>query len=403
MATFIYQAKAGPQKIVEGLLEAESRQGALDKISKMGYFPVRVDESGEEKERQSSLPFMRRVGIMDLSLFTRQLSDLLESGVPLMKALRVVEDQTENKKLSQIIREIRAQVKDGKSLSDGMKSYPDVFSNVYTSLIRAGEVGGILGSTLSRLSEFAEGEDELRSKVIAAMAYPALISIVGVGTVLFLVAFIVPRLAGMFADMGQSLPWMTVLLTRASGLLTRYWWAGILLAGGGIAALSAGSRKEKGRLFLDKAVLRMPLWGTVIKKVAIARFARTLGMLLTGGVPILDALKVVTGALNHAVLEEQLGNAAQSVQHGASLSESLKGMPDFPAFICNMIAVGEEGNLLEKALFKVAVTYERQADRAVKMMTSLLEPLMILAVGSVIGFIVIAMLLPIFQIHSFMK
>jgi len=334
-------------------------------------------------------------------LWTRQLSDLLDSGVPLLTALEVVENQTENRWMQGVSSDIRLQVKNGASLSEAMRTYPDVFSSVYTSLIRAGEVGGFIGQTLSRLSEFAEGEHELRSKVLSAMAYPLLIVIVGAGTVLFLMSFVVPKLAGMFADMGQNLPLITRILAQVSAICTSYGWVGLLLAVGSVAAFRMGKGWERGRFYFDRMLVRLPVWGTVVKKVAIARLARTLGMLLSGNVPILEALRVVSGTLNHPVLQDQLRCATQSVQEGKGLAESLKGAPDFPPFICNMIAIGEEGNSLEKSLHKVAATYERDSDRAIKLMTSLLEPLMILGVGSIIGIIVVAMLLPIFQIHTF--
>jgi general secretion pathway protein F len=402
MPTFLYKAKTGPGKPVQGLLEAESRLTALDKLSRLGYVPITLEETAPDDDKTRPWTFQPRIRPKDLSLFTRQLADLLESGLPLIRALEVVEVQTENKRLARLLRDIRDQIKGGRAFSDAMEQFPRAFSPVYVNLVRAGEVGGVLGAALNRLSELTEQEDDLRSRLQAAMAYPLLIAVVGVATLFFLLTFVVPRLAGMFSETGQALPLLTRLLIGASDLLIGYWWVPVVALAGLVAALRSGHSLAR-QAALDQMLLSLPLWGPLMKKVAIARFARTLGTLLASGVPILDALQVVSHVLGHAAFQAQVMEASRSVQQGASLAESLRPLPAFPAFLCHMIAVGEEGNMLEKSLQKVAATYEREADRALKMMTTLLEPAMILAIGSVIGAVVICMLLPIFQISVFVK
>lgn len=402
MTVFFYRAKQGPQRLVEGLMEADSRAAALEKISGQGCFPLLVEEKREEHRRKGLASFFRRVPSKDVSLFTRQLSDLLESGVPLLRALRVTREQTENALLAEILGEMVSRIEGGDSLSGVLKRYPRVFSPLHVSLARAGEAGGTLGALLQRLSDFTEQEDEIRSKVQTAMAYPVFILAMGLGTVLFLVSFVVPRLADLFADMGQNLPLMTRVVVQASDGVTAFWW-GLLVLAAILPALWRGERKEKWKMGWERLVLKVPLWGGLVRKTALARFTRTLGTLLAGHVSLIEALQVSAGVIQNAQMRDQLLQAAKRVQDGASLARSLRDLPDFPVFLSNMVAVGEEGNSLDRSLQKVAATYERDLERTLKVATSLMEPVMILGVGLVIGFIVVALLLPIFQIPTFVK
>jgi type II secretory pathway component PulF len=362
-----------------------------------------VDVRGEDSVGRR-VPLWGGISGRDLVLFTRELADLLESNVPLIRALKVVQKQTGNRRLGSVVASVVSFVEGGSSFSEALRRFPEVFPPLYGSLARAGEVGGMLGTTLGRLAEFLEQEEELKSRLMAAAAYPSLIAVVGAGTVVFLMTFVVPKLAGMFVDTGQPLPYMTRALMAASSFILGP--GGLCVVGGAIVA-GFGFRRERVRRVLiqtaRRAVVRIPLWGQVLKRVAVARFARTLSALLAGGVPIVDALNVTADVMGHAVMREQVLRAAILVREGMSLSESLKRMPDFPLFIRNMISVGEEGNTLEKSLQKAAATYEREADRAMKLATSLMEPLMILVVGSVIGGIVVSLLLPIFQMPTFVK
>ncbi len=361
-----------------------------------------VEEKKEEHRRKGLASFFQRVPSKDISLFTRQLSDLLESGVPLLRALRVAREQTENALLAEVLGEMVSRIEGGDSLSGALKRYPRIFSPLHVSLTRAGEAAGTLGTMLQRLSDFTEQEDEIRSKVQTAMAYPLFILAMGLGTVLFLVSFVVPRLADLFADMGQSLPLMTRVVVQAGHGVTAFWWIPLVLAAF-FPVLWRGERKEKWKTGWERLVLKVPLWGGLVRKTALARFTRTLGTLLAGHVSLIEALQVSAGVIQNSLMRDQLLQAAKRVQDGASLARSLRDLPDFPVFLSNMVAVGEEGNSLDRSLQKVAATYERDLERTLKVATSLMEPVMILGVGLVIGFIVVALLLPIFQIPTFVK
>lgn len=402
MLTFEYRARSGPGQEVQGRLEAESRLAALDKLSAQGYFPLSLQEDADPSTHRR-WRLLDSVPRKDLCLWTRQLADLLESEVPLVKALGLVQEQTDNPHLARLIRNILENVRGGKPFSEALKDHPRVFPPLYISLIYAGEVGGTLSVTLARLANFLEEDQDFKSRVQAALAYPILIAAVGIGTVFFLMVFAVPRLAAMFTDLGQGMPFITRVLTRASEGLTSYGGQALLaLTLGGILAW----RKGAGPLFKKfwgRTLVRIPFWGPVAKKSVIARFARTLATLLSGGVPIVEALRVVSQVLEEPVLQDQILGVARQVEEGRSLAVSLQEVPDFPVFIRHMISVGEEVNTLEKSLHKVAAAYERETDRAMKLATSLLEPCMILLIGSIVGVIVVAMLLPVFQISAFVK
>ncbi|MFQ5796860.1 MAG: type II secretion system F family protein [Candidatus Bipolaricaulia bacterium] len=401
MQRFLYKAKDSRKQLMEGVLEAETEQGALARLSQMGYFPLSIQKEDAAPQRQSpSRSFSLFTGVRrrDITFFTRQLSDLLEAGLTLMRALNVIRDQTENPRLQEILGDLVSQVRDGKSFSDALAVYPKVFPPIYVSMVRSGEVGGILGGVLSRLADFSEKEEELQGKVRAAMAYPALILLVGMGTVAVLLIFVVPKLVLLFQDVGQVLPLPTQILIAVSRGVAQYWWWGLLIAGLG-GFLGRRQRLPKGtRLAIDRIKLRLPVWGTLIKKVEIARFARSLSTLLSHGVPILQAMQSVFQATGNELLKSELQRIGEQLKGGTTLSQGMRQSRIFPSLVINMVSVGEEAGSLDRSLIKIADTYEREADRAMKMMTALVEPVMILVMGSVVGFIVVSMLLPIFQI-----
>ena len=401
MQKFLYKAKDGRKQVMEGILEAETERGALSKLSQMGYFPLSIQKEEAGPQRQaSSRSFSIFTGIRrrDITFFTRQLSDLLEAGLTLMRALNVIQDQTENPRLQEILGDIVSHVRDGKSFSDALAVYPKVFPPIYVSMVRSGEVGGILGGVLSRLADFSEKEEELQGKVRAAMAYPALICLVGMGTVAVLLIFVVPKLVLLFQDVGQVLPLPTQILIAVSNGVAKYWWGALLIAALG-GFLGKRQRLPQGaRLAIDRIKLRLPIWGSLIKKVEIARFARSLATLLSHGVPILQAMQSVYQATGNEMLKGELQKIGDQLRGGTTLSQGMRQSRIFPNLVINMVSVGEEAGSLDRSLIKIADTYEREADRAMKMMTALVEPVMILVMGSVVGFIVVSMLLPIFQI-----
>lgn len=395
MPAFRYRAKSAPGQTVDGVVEAENRLAALGKLSELGYYPTSVEENLAPESTAKG-----KISQKDLALFTRQLADLLDAGLPLLKGLRVATEQTSNQRLAAILREISDRVEGGSSLTEALRLHPTVFTPVFIGLVHAGEVGAFLGGALERLADLAERQDELRARIQTSLAYPGLILLTGAGTVLFLLVYVVPKLAGVFEEMGQELPWATRFLVglgrgTASPL-------GLLMIGGAVAALVLTRKKWKA-WFSSRSLAHIPVWGPLAQKAALARFGRTLSVLLSSGVPILDSLQISSDVLGHPLLSQHLLDARTRVGEGESLADSLRAAGGFPPFVANMIAVGEEGRSLARSLDKVAAACERDCDRALKVFTALLEPLLILGVGTVIAFIVLSMLLPIFQMSTFVR
>jgi len=405
MPKFTYKAKKNPRKIVEGTIPADNRNSAIQKLSGMGLFVISIDEYAMSKSTPGKARglFRARVSLKDVTNFTRQLSDLLESGLAIVKALDILRGQTENRKLKEIISDIRDSCMDGNPLSSALERHPGVFSNLFVNMVRSGETGGTIEDVFRRLSEFSDKQLEIRTKVRSALAYPILMAIVGGATIVVLFTFVIPRMMGMFGDLGQNLPLPTLILIGINTFLRKYWWliaSAILTL---VFFVSRAYKSREGRLVIDKYKLNMPIFGSLIKKIEIARFARTLATLLSNGVPVLSSLSIVAETANNSVIKEEIAKAASSVREGSNIAGSLSGSAHFPPVVTNMIAVGEEGGHVEKALFKVAATFERETDSAIKIMLSLLEPVLILVLGVIVGFIVIAMLLPIFEINFLAK
>ncbi len=399
MARFKYTAKKGPKDVVTGFLEAENKNAALHQLTGMGYFPLSIAKEDVHEGREGMRFFGgRKVAVKDLSIFTRQLADLLEAGLPLVRSLSVLEQQTENRYLRAVVTDLRSVVQDGNPLSDALSRHTAVFSRLYVSMVRSGETGGNLENILLRLAEFQEKQDELTTTVRGAMAYPLLMAGVGILTIFVLVTFVIPKIVSMFQDLNQSLPLPTVLLLNVSYFIRDFWW--VLIAAGFILYFAAVrvTKSDEGKFAIDRVKLSVPLFGQLILRSEIARFARTLSTLLSNGVPILESLLVVSNVMENETLKQDIIRAQREVREGAGLAEGLTKGAWIPAFVNNMIAVGEESGILEKSLMKVAISYEREVDKTVKIMTSLLEPIMILTIGLVLGLIVIAMLLPIFEI-----
>ncbi|MGH9428685.1 MAG: type II secretion system F family protein [Terriglobia bacterium] len=401
MRKFLYKARDSAKRMMEGSLEAETEQEALAKLGQMGYFPLSIEREEPFPQGQAvarSFRLFTRIRRRDVTFFSRQLADLLESGLTLMRALDVLREQTENPLLQGILADLASHVRDGKSFSDALAVYPGIFSPLYVSMVRSGEVGGMLGGVLARLADFAEKEDELRVKVRSALAYPALILLVGMGTIAVLLIFVIPKLVSLFQEVGQILPLPTRILIELSRWVTSYWWLILSLAVLGVVLVRRARLSQGGRLAIDKIKLHLPVLGSLINKVEIARFARSLATLLSHGVPILRAMQVVVQATGNELLRGELQQIGEQLKGGATLSQGMRRGRIVPSFVTHMVAVGEEAGTLDRSLFKIADAYEREADRAMKLMTSLVEPVMILVMGSLVGFIVISMLLPIFQI-----
>ena len=401
MPRFIYKAKKGPQEITGGLIDADSESQALSKIGALGLFPVSIKQEGEtEEERKgvSPLSFFGRVKTSDLAVFTRQLADLLDSGMTIVNSLDILSKQTENKRLKAIISELGDYIKGGNTFADSLGRYPSVFSSLYISMVRSGEASGALEKVLNRLSDFMEEQEEFKTKVQAALAYPILMSCVGIITIVVLLTFVMPRVIGIFEDLGQSLPFITLVLLGISNFIRGYWYIAVSLILLLFFLIKQINKTPEGKSFLDKIKSDLPLIGPLLRKTDIARFAGTLGALLSNGVTILHSIEIVEGIVSSELAKKDLREAFIKVRDGASLAKALADGRYFPLFVTNMISVGEESGQLERALFKIADSYERETDKMIKIISSLIEPLMILVMGLVVGFIVISILLPIFQI-----
>lgn len=400
MPKYTYKAKKGPTEIIEGAIAAESEASCLKKLSGMGYFPISIKKQDTDTGSGVAATYIfKRVRQGDLTIFTKQLSDLLDSGLTLHNALNVIYQQTENAYFRVIIGEIRDHVGDGHPFSEALKKYPKIFSNLYVSMARSGETGGMLDEILARLAGFQEAREQLQTRIKSALAYPAVMASVGLITIFVLITFVIPKIVGMFEDLGQSLPIPTAILVGISNFTVSYWYILLGFVALLIFAANRVSRTDDGRYAIDQIKLRFPIIGGLIKKSEIANFSRTLGTLLQNGVPMLESLDVVSTTMQNATLKRDILKTYKEVRDGKGLSASLLLRKNFPVFASNMIAIGEESGDIEKSLFKVADSYEREADNIIKIMTSLLEPFLILTMGLIVGFIVVSMLLPIFQIN----
>jgi general secretion pathway protein F/type IV pilus assembly protein PilC len=407
MPQFAYKAKKDDGSVVTGTLQAESERSALDSLGRMGVFPLQIESRAEDKvtARAAAAPrqVARRIKSSEVSLFTRQLADLLRAGVPLNRALETLATQTTNLTLSEMIREIGKQVSAGATLHEALAKYPKAFSGLYLSMVRAGETGGFLEDVLHRLALFIEKDQELRSRISSAMAYPILLIVIGTFAIGFLMVFFIPRFSEIFKKMGDGLPLPTQIVMGVSYFMRDYWMFVFM----GVVALMFGWKRlmavAAGRRMIDRLKIQIPLFGDIVKKNAVSRFARTLGTLLKSGVAILSALDISKAAMGNVVLQEDIDEASAGVKQGKGLAEILRQSRYFPAMVTDMIAVGEEGGNLDEVLVNVAESYDVQVERAVRVFVALFEPALLLVMAALVGFIVIAMLLPVFTLSTMVK
>ena len=399
MPEFFYKARKESKELEQGIIKAETESAALSRLIQLGYFPISISLEAKGQEEKAKRPGpLKKIHRRSLTTFTRQLANLLESGVTSYKALIVLGKQTDNKHLKIIIQDIADRVKDGKSLSDSLESYPQAFNPIYVNMVRTGELSGTLEDVLKKLADFGEKQQDLAAKVQQALVYPIVMLTVGIATVVVLFTFIIPRLLDLFQDMGQTLPLPTRILIAISNSFLNFWWLILPLVFLGFFIIKRNFFTSKGKFSFDYFKLGLPVLGKFLKRVQITDFARTLGTLLANGVPILQAMDSVSQILENEVLKQDVERIAEGIRTGSSLARGVTESKYFPDFVANMISVAEESGTLDRALLRVAQAYEKEADQSIKLLTSLIEPVMILAMGSVIGFIVISMMLPIFQI-----
>ena len=401
MPIYAYLAKTDPQNTIQGEIEAESDQEAINKIGQAGYFPISVIL--KDKNSRVLNKTLKRISKRDIVLFIRQLSTLVDSGVPIVSGLNIVMSQIPNLYLKEVLGDVVGRIKDGKSFSDSLAAHPEVFPQLYTAIINSGEVSGSLKTTLTRLADFLEKEEEFRNSVRSALVYPAFVFCVGVLTVIVLIGFVIPRLVNMFEDMGQVLPLPTKILIEASVVFNKYWVIIIALTAVIIFFLRRQYLSPQGRLAWDKFKLKLAVLGEITLKTEISRLTRTLSLLLSGGLSVVSSLDVVSSILGNRVLKQEISQIKDDIIGGLSLSNSIKKCKLFPNFVTNIVIIGEETGKLEKSLMRIADDYERDVDRSLKSLARMLEPIIILAVGLVVAFIVLAMLLPIFQMNLIVR
>jgi len=401
MPIFKYKAKDGP-KNVEGRVEAQTREEAIEKINALGYVPVRVEAGmdGKPKERAASRHlFAPRVRSKDVTIFSRQLASFVKSGVPILRGLTIIAEQSENPAFRQVLVEIRDEIKEGATFSLTLKKYPKIFPPLYVAMVSSGESSGNLHEVLSRIADHRQKSETIVSQVRSAMAYPALMTLVGGATIFFMLAFVMPRLMRIFVRMEQDLPAPTQFLLGVSTVL-RNGWMWILLGLFVVIVLARQGGKTKAqKVFMSHLKLRLPLLGTFYYKSELAQFCRTLELLIRSSIPILTAIKVAVPILNNTVIQTQLMKSSKDLEEGSSFGKSLSQSDVFPKFMTSLVIVGEESGRLDEALGEIASAYERDTDETIRILTSLLEPVLILVMGLIVGFIVVAMLLPIFEIN----
>ncbi|MFA5118155.1 MAG: type II secretion system F family protein [Candidatus Omnitrophota bacterium] len=402
MQKYIYTAKSRPGETIQDSIEAETEEDAINKITQLGYFPVSIQNSAPRLQKSG---FRRLLKISDknIALFTVQLASLLESGVTILNSLTIVSNQTADAYFKSVLQDIAHKIRNGKSLSESFAEYPGLFAPLYISMIHSGEVSGAVEPSLKRLAEFMEKEEEFKSSLWAALTYPFFLLAVSIITVLVLLGFVIPRLVSMFSDMGQVLPLPTQILVNFSAFLRNYWLIIGLILITMVFIIRQLYLKPEGRLIFDRFKIHMPGLGTIILKTEISRFVRTLSLLISGGIPIVYALDVTTASIQNVLLKKEVLTFKEKLSHGTSLSQCLKDSRLFPALVTNIVNTGEESGNLEKALLRIAIDYEKEVDRVIKTLTRLLEPVIILIMGLVVGFIVISMLLPIFQINLIVR
>ena len=405
MPTYAYQVIREPGEVMTGVMDAENERMASVRLKCMGYHPVRIVERSTERGigHQFSLGLVRRITGEDVAVFARQLANLIGAGIPLERCLTILQDQTENPRFAKIIEDLKSQIQGGNTFSGALARHPHAFSPLYVSMVHAGEAGGMLEEVLERLADYTEKEQELRGKVHSAMAYPLVLTVVGIATVFVLVSFVIPKFVSMFRDLGQILPLPTRILIRLSGLMSAYWWLVLIVIALAGIILQRHARTDNGTLAVDRLKLRLPVLKGLVQKLEISKFARTLGTLLRNGVPILAALQIVARTLGNAEIARDVVAAHRDVTEGARLQQALGKSRHFSTMVISMIGVGEESGDLAGMLAKVAHTYDQEVDRAVKTMISLVEPAMIIILGGCVGFIVLSILLPIFQVDVLVR
>ncbi|HEV2927287.1 MAG TPA: type II secretion system F family protein [Propionibacteriaceae bacterium] len=402
--SYAYKVRDREGKMAAGSMEAESEEAVVSRLRQLGYAPVSIEaEKGAGLKTELKLPGTGRVKLKDLAVFSRQFATMINSGLSLLRALTILGEQTSNRRLGEVIIQVRAEVEQGTSLSAALAKHPKVFNRLYVSMVRAGEIGGFLDEVLVKVADTFEKEVELRGKVRSAMTYPVVVFVMVIGIVSAMLIFIVPTFAGLYDSLGGTLPLPTRMLMGASSILRRFF-PMVVLGGVGLVFLfRRWKATEKGRYQWDRFKLKVKVFGPLFHKTALSRFSRTLSTLIRSGVPILQALEIVGETVNNMVISRAVRDVQDSVREGESLATPLSKHAAFPAMVVQMMAVGEETGALDTMLSKVADFYDQEVEAAVASLTSMIEPIMIAVMGAAVGGMVIALYLPLFNIINLVK
>ena len=404
MAFFRYKAVTPEGKVVQGTLEAVDQETVLARLQEQGQLPIKVfpgEDTGGVLSREIRLPWQRKkVPQKDLLIFTQELSTLVKAGLTLDRSLSVLSDLTENTYLAEVVGELLREIKGGKALSEALSTYPQVFPKVYVNMVRAGEVGGALDQILERLEEYLEGADELRSYLISSMIYPCILVVVAIGSIIIMMTVVIPQFADIFENAGAPVPLPMMVLLVLSGFLTGFWWLILLVIGGGAYWIYSRLKTEEGRLNWDRQLLKLPVVGSVLQKLEVSRFSRTLGTLLQSSVPLIQSINLVKEIVENQAIASTMESIKSGVKKGEGLTRPIRKAEIFPPFALHLLAVGEETGRLDDMLLQIADSYDRDLKRSLQRLVALLEPAIILVMGLIIGVMVVSMLYSIFSIND---
>jgi type IV pilus assembly protein PilC len=399
MPEFVYKAKSVAGNIVQGEMNEVNESVVVQKLRKQNYTDIKVKK--KPKDLFENIEFFQpKVTTKDIVIFTRQFGTMIDAGLPLVQCLEILSSQAENKTFKKVLSQIKNDVEGGSTFADALGKHPKIFDPLFVHLIHAGETGGILDTILRRLSVFLEKQEALKRKVKGAMVYPAIVVTIAVGVVVMLLVFVIPVFASMFEGAGKALPAPTQLVMTMSDFVRNYMIHMTIIVGIIVVAFRKFKSTEKGRYLLDRILLRAPAFGSLIKKVAVARFCATLGTMVSSGVPILDALEITSKTAGNVVIENAILTVRAAIAEGRTIAEPLMETQIFPGMVVRMIAVGEATGALDSMLEKIAEFYDEEVDAAVEALTQLMEPIMIVFLGGTCGGMVIAMYLPVFSMAS---
>jgi type IV pilus assembly protein PilC len=402
--SYAYKVRDREGKMAAGSMEAESEEAVVSRLRQLGYAPVSIEaEKGAGLKTDLKLPGTGRVKLKDLAVFSRQFATMINSGLSLLRSLTILGEQTSNRRLGEVVLQVRAEIEQGTSLSAALAKHPKVFNRLYVAMVRAGEIGGFLDQVLVKVAETFEKEVELRGKIRSAMTYPVVVFTMVIGIVSAMLIFIVPTFANLYASLGGTLPLPTRLLMGASNGLRRFFPLVVLAMIVLGFAYKRWRATPSGRYRLDQFKLKVKVFGPLFHKSALSRFSRTLSTLIRSGVPILQALEIVADTVNNGVISRAIRDVQDSVREGESLAVPLAKHPTFPAMVVQMMAVGEETGALDTMLSKVADFYDQEVEAAVASLTSMIEPILIGVMGAAVGGMVVALYLPLFNIINLVK